>query len=316
LTLLNNSGYGLRLDNGYAVLASSTVASNGAAGVYASAGKLSFFDNIFANNGNEAVSITNPSVLGNHSGNIASGNDINGIYITGTVSSNQTWQVDSIPYVPYRVTVGSGHVLEVSPGVVAKLYNTTSRFIVNGTLNAIGSSGSPIYFTSFKDDSVGGDTNNDATSTTPAAGDWHQIQVASGGVANMEHVVVRYGGAYASPYTYSNIYNLGELNIASSTISNASYGIWQGSGTTTVEYTEIKNNSTGLYISSGATGAVSLNSFHDNASYGLRNTTATTINAENNFWGDATGPTHASNPSGIGDEVSNNIDFDPWLTSW
>jgi len=37
------------------------------------------------------------------------------------------------------------------------------------------------------------------------------------------------------------------------------------------------------------------------------------LNAENNWWGSASGPTHLSNASGTGSAVSNNVDFDPWI---
>jgi hypothetical protein len=41
-----------------------------------------------------------------------------------------------------------------------------------------------------------------------------------------------------------------------------------------------------------------------------------TFNAENNWWGDATGPYHPdSNPGGLGDTVSDYVDFTPWLTN-
>lgn len=39
------------------------------------------------------------------------------------------------------------------------------------------------------------------------------------------------------------------------------------------------------------------------------------VNAENNWWGDASGPYHPfSNPLGQGDEVGDGVDFDPWYT--
>ena len=38
-----------------------------------------------------------------------------------------------------------------------------------------------------------------------------------------------------------------------------------------------------------------------------------TVNAIYNWWGDCSGPTHAGNPDGIGDAVSSNVDYDPWL---
>ena len=47
--------------------------------------------------------------------------------------------------------------------------------------------------------------------------------------------------------------------------------------------------------------------------YGLRNLSSTvTIDAENNWWGDSSGP--GGFGPGTGDRVSNYVDFDPWLT--
>jgi hypothetical protein len=36
-------------------------------------------------------------------------------------------------------------------------------------------------------------------------------------------------------------------------------------------------------------------------------------NASGNWWGDASGPTHPSNPGGTGDSVGDNVDFSLWL---
>jgi Synergist-CTERM protein sorting domain-containing protein len=50
--------------------------------------------------------------------------------------------------------------------------------------------------------------------------------------------------------------------------------------------------------------------------YGLQNAgNGVVINAENNWWGDASGPTHDGNPGGSGDTVSDSVDYDPWLGS-
>ncbi|MBC7876562.1 MAG: hypothetical protein H7Y59_05265 [Anaerolineales bacterium] len=37
------------------------------------------------------------------------------------------------------------------------------------------------------------------------------------------------------------------------------------------------------------------------------------VDAERNWWGSSLGPTHPTNPSGNGEDVGNDIDFDPWL---
>jgi hypothetical protein len=41
--------------------------------------------------------------------------------------------------------------------------------------------------------------------------------------------------------------------------------------------------------------------------------TAVLINARNNYWGDASGPTHSTNPAGTGDSVTDDVTYKPWL---
>jgi hypothetical protein len=60
---------------------------------------------------------------------------------------------------------------------------------------------------------------------------------------------------------------------------------------------------------------INYNQICDNAGYGVRNYDSVWVNVENNWWGDATGPFHPdSNPGGLGDSVSDYVDFTPWLT--
>jgi len=60
--------------------------------------------------------------------------------------------------------------------------------------------------------------------------------------------------------------------------------------------------------------AINTNDMYSNTSFGVENGAANTVDAERNWWGNTTGPTHASNLGGSGDAVSNNVDFDPWYT--
>jgi PKD repeat protein len=39
----------------------------------------------------------------------------------------------------------------------------------------------------------------------------------------------------------------------------------------------------------------------------------TILDAENNWWGDSSGPQAPSNPGGTGDPISGNVDYTPWL---
>jgi hypothetical protein len=60
-------------------------------------------------------------------------------------------------------------------------------------LNAVGTSTSPIVFTSWQDNSVGGATGNAA----PAAGDWSGIY-SSGGTIDLENADVSYSSVVGS----------------------------------------------------------------------------------------------------------------------
>ena len=63
---------------------------------------------------------------------------------------------------------------------------------------------------------------------------------------------------------------------------------------------------------SAATITVNNNNITTNSPNGATNKATGTLNAENNWWGDASGP--SGQGPGSGDAVSTNVDFDPWLT--
>ena len=114
--------------------------------------------------------------------------------VSGTLSESTTWTPEGSPYViTDDLTVPSGITLTAEPGTVVKV-SGWCKLDVQGTLIAGAAASPPVYFTSLKDDSAGGDTNLDRSSTTPAAGDWGTIFVE--GSATMDNCVVRYGGGY------------------------------------------------------------------------------------------------------------------------
>jgi len=116
-------------------------------------------------------------------------------YITGPISSDTTWTIENSPYVIQGpVSILSNITLTVQPGVVVKFAYTSSALMVYGNLNSQGTASQPVYFTSLKDDSVGGDTNGDGSATQPAPYDWSRLYFPSGSQGNLSHSIIRYGG--------------------------------------------------------------------------------------------------------------------------
>jgi len=134
-------------------------------------------------------------------------------------------------------------------------------------------------------------------------------------------------------YTFGIVIGTGEntadLEIKGNTISGCSYGVFFYNGVQVghtlgimsdvdVICNTIENNDIGVYVSPGSelladTLTIECNNIVDNSSFGLRNGNALQLSAERNWWGDASGPyNEAGNPAGTGNEVSDNVDFDPW----
>ena len=82
----------------------------------------------------------------------------------------------NIPYIVGSLTVASGAVLTLEQGIILKFrYAGWTSIFVQGGLNATGIVSQKIIFTSFKDDSSGGDTNNDGSATIPSNSDWYGL---------------------------------------------------------------------------------------------------------------------------------------------
>src|SRR5207253_7906623 len=135
------------------------------------------------------------------------------------------------------VSVSAGATLTIEPGVVVKLNGATRSLTVNGAIDASGTAASPIVFTSYPDDSAGGDTNGDGTATTGAPGQWSHVQVQRGTGSRFRYVEVRFG-------------SYGSVNYAAGAL------VAQGSGTAiTVEQATISDNQRAgiLALNGGAT---------------------------------------------------------------
>jgi len=122
-----------------------------------------------------------------------------------------------------------------------------------------------------------------------------------------------------------SISDYGSGIISHNTIRHNTATVWgRGGGiavagytTALIEHNLIANNIyDGIYMGWPTNPTIIYNDIIDNEGYGICNIEASvTIDADSNWWGDATGPYHpTANPGGLGDTVSDYVDFDPWLT--
>ncbi|MCP4712383.1 MAG: hypothetical protein GY869_27490 [Planctomycetes bacterium] len=114
----------------------------------------------------------------------------------GTLGSDHTFDYGgAVAQFDGDVTVGAGTTLTIVPGQVLKFYNGR-QINFNGVLDAVGAAAEPIVFTSWRDDSAGGDTNNDGTSIG-YRGDWEALYFNDGSDGSeLIDVEVRFAGNY------------------------------------------------------------------------------------------------------------------------
>ena len=267
----------------------------------------------------------------NESGNVYEDNTIEGnLYddalgirgdadIEGTLGGAWPDSVTSKTYVVINdVDVDEGTRLDVVPGTIVKFHGNT-RLRSNGTLKAVGTEDNRIVFTSWKDDTFGGDTNADTTATSGGPDDWQDVYLngSSSDDSHFRHAVIRFGGQSGQ-----NLYlNDSDAQVDSSYITFSDrYGIYARESETIFYALELHDNERGLYVSSGYSNRVPeihQSNIYNNPEYGVYNSSpGDTVDARYNYWGAATGPYHEDlNPSGEGNDVSDGVLFEPWLDS-
>jgi hypothetical protein len=107
-----------------------------------------------------------------------SGNAYNAVAISGTVGGTEapaTWSWGANPTLPYACAspvIPAGTTLQVAAGAVVK-FQTAGFLTLGGTLQSLGTTPSPVWFTSLADDAHGGDSNAFDGAVTLGRGYWY-----------------------------------------------------------------------------------------------------------------------------------------------
>ncbi len=228
----------------------------------------------------------------------SSGNITNAIKVTGgTSNKTDVWpKFSGLNYiVAGNLTVSSGGSLTIEPGVEVRF--DSGRYInVSGTLNASGTSDNHIIFT----------RNGDNIK-------WGGLRFQNGSSGTIAYCNIEYG-------TYGVYVNNSSPVISSCMLAkndNGVYCIYTASPQ--ISNCNITGNGHGVYSLNSSSPVISgssdnKNIISNNKQYGVYadSTLTVDIDAEYNYWGDPSGPTHSGNSGGKGDWVSDNVDYAPF----
>jgi|GEM_PF-762255 len=217
--------------------------------------------------------------------------------VSGAISQNTTWTQAQGPYVVNStVSVDTGVTLTIEPGVVVKFASNLAQLYINGSLTVNGTAANKVYFTSYEDDTVGGDTNGNGPATSPLAKDWIDMQFNAGSTGTIANAVVRYGGFHGCNNfgcfgSQSGLFNNGgTVTISDSQFSyNNIFGILHRSGSISVTSSEMDHEVYGFSLGLGATVAIVNSSFHDNSLGVTTSNTGSLTLTHNTFADNASG---------------------------
>jgi parallel beta-helix repeat protein len=125
-----------------------------------------------------------------------------------------------------------------------------------------------------------------SAAANPQAGDWAYLYVYPTGAARLRHCVVEYAA--------QGVNTQARLLVDSCTFHH---------------------NTTGVVVSNSAGGTIVNSQFSGNGTAVTNQSPARPVRAFGNWWNHPTGPTHAANPGGQGEPVSNGVLYQGWLRS-
>ena len=116
------------------------------------------------------------------------------VEVGSTISVATTWDACHIYHIA-NLQVNVNAALTIEAGTIIKFDKDAGILAATGTITANGTAAKPIIFTSWKDDSYGGDNNGDGSATKPQKADWHWISFGTSSGNSLNYCKILYAGS-------------------------------------------------------------------------------------------------------------------------
>ena len=184
----------------------------------------------------------------------------------------------------------------MEPGLVCKFNSNSGLDVFRGLIAEGGATpDSNIVFTDYRDDFYGGDMNSDSTASSPTSNKWDGIYFDNqslDALCRLDYCIIRFAGSSSNEAAITT--DAASPTITNSVISDSRNGVRAtGASNPLINYCDLYN-------------------FDD---YGINNVNQSfNIDARYCWWGDFSGPTHATNPGGTGALISNMVNYADFVT--
>jgi parallel beta-helix repeat protein len=221
-----------------------------------------------------------------------------------TLSQKTFAGIQNIPYYfSGNYTAGTSALLKMEPGIVCKFEANARLFVQRGLLAQGGAEQSgKIVFTSIYDDFYGGDTDANGQQTAGYTG-WGGLVFESTSLPAdclLDNCIIRQTKAWIGGvpvYTPAITTNIASPTVTNSTIYDCYHGFTlNGASNPVINHCDIYRL--------------------DPSGYAVNNVNQSfTVDATNNWWGNDSGPAHATNPEGTGGKISDAVNYSPFKTN-
>ncbi len=150
------------------------------------------------------------------------------VEVGASISTATTWDACHIYHIT-NLQVNVNAPLTIEAGTVIKFDKDAGMLSATGTITANGTAAKPIIFTSWKDDSFGGDNNGDGSATKPQKADWHWISFGKSSGNTLNYCKILYAGS--GSVDVERALNMGDgtnNSITNSVIAHTAGGATQG----------------------------------------------------------------------------------------